>query len=262
MAKVEVTPNGCWQWTGALTDKGYGRLSVGSRTDGTHTSEPAHRWSYKHFKGPIPDRLTIDHTCHNDDPACNADNKCLHRSCVNPDHLEATTIAVNILRGKGAAAKNKRRDSCRRGHPLSGENLRLSPGHRRCRECARIKQRERNRTETRKASNRRYASTEKARQSKVAYREKNREKSCEYQASYYAEHREEIEAKRRPYRESEVVRERNRAYQAEYYAANREKVAERGRAYREANKAKRSEQARLRYLRKKAARAAGTPNDA
>lgn len=47
----------------------------------------AHRASYLVFRGALRGSLQIDHLC------CN-------KSCVNPDHLEQVTVAVNIQRGR------------------------------------------------------------------------------------------------------------------------------------------------------------------
>ena len=75
-----ASPDGCWLWTGAKHNAGYGQL----RVDGK--SLYAHRLVYEWEIGPIPDGYTIDHIC------CN-------HSCVNPAHLEAVTITENLQRG-------------------------------------------------------------------------------------------------------------------------------------------------------------------
>lgn len=99
-------PNsGCWIWLGATMSehRPYGRLVVGSRSDGTRRTTSAHRLSFETFKGPIPNDMEICHSC--DMP-----------SCVNPDHLFLGTRQDNvddrerkgrnspppILRGNGA----------------------------------------------------------------------------------------------------------------------------------------------------------------
>lgn len=75
---VEV--DGCWLWTGSRRG-GYGRAKLAGIG-----SIDAHRLSYEHHVGPIPDGLVIDHLCRN-------------RSCINPAHLEPVTTKENIRRG-------------------------------------------------------------------------------------------------------------------------------------------------------------------
>lgn len=82
----------CWPWTGGTYTIGYGEFNI----DGI--SVYAHRYSYELNIGPIPDGLTIDHTCHNMDYSCPG-GKCAHRLCVNPAHLEAVTTGENVRRG-------------------------------------------------------------------------------------------------------------------------------------------------------------------
>ena len=118
---VEKT-EGCWNWKGH-TLYGYGRMSTGSRTDGTRSAIQAHRFSYEIHKGPIPDGYQLDHLCGN-------------RRCVNPEHLEAVPPKVNTLRGSGITAQNARKTHCPHGHEYTPENtLVWSDGHRRCRRC-------------------------------------------------------------------------------------------------------------------------------
>lgn len=108
-AKVVVVES-CWEWVGA-TSNGYGQM----KADGKAKS--AHRLSYEHHVGPIPDGLTLDHLCRN-------------KRCVNPSHLEAVTHHENVLRGESGSAVNARKTHCPAGHPYAGES-----GKRRCRAC-------------------------------------------------------------------------------------------------------------------------------
>lgn len=119
MDKIEIQPNGCWQWTGN-TGRGYGRISANGRP------QQAHRVGYELLVGPIPEGLTLDHLCRN-------------RGCVNPAHVEPVTHRENVLRGEGVAANRARQTHCKRGHPFNDENTCLCAGKRYCRPCQRLR---------------------------------------------------------------------------------------------------------------------------
>ena len=128
LARVEITDS-CWLWTGA-TAHGYGRIGIGG-----HGTASTHRVAYELLVGPIPPGLVLDHVCHNDDALCPG-GECIHRRCVNPDHLEVVTQKVNTSRsgrvGRWAPAR------CRHGHEFTPENTRVrANGSRACRWCGR-----------------------------------------------------------------------------------------------------------------------------
>ena len=106
--------DGCWIWTGAKNTQGYGNFKF----DG-HVGK-AHRYSYQLHRGAIPEGSTLDHLCR-------------VRACVNPNHLEAVSLAINCSRRPARVV-------CLRGHELTPENTAIYGGKRICRQCVRITQ--------------------------------------------------------------------------------------------------------------------------
>jgi hypothetical protein len=70
----------CWIWTGTTNTFGYGLVKSAGVT------RMAHRAKYEMTHGPVDPELHMDHLCR------------VH-PCINPDHLEPVTPAVNTRRG-------------------------------------------------------------------------------------------------------------------------------------------------------------------
>lgn len=119
---VKVNADGCWLWTGLLSDKGYSQFYAGGR----NTS--GYRWAYLNLKGPISAGLELDHLCR------------VH-ACVNPDHLEPVTGQENVIRGWKARG---RPTHCKYGHPFNTTNTYVVPtsGRHQCRICRKERNRQ------------------------------------------------------------------------------------------------------------------------
>jgi hypothetical protein len=99
---VTIVPTGCHLWTGMLNREGYAQFSVNNYT------QPAHRWIWKRDRGPIPKGLMTDHLCHTRDRTCRGGPSCIHRRCVNLDHLELVTATENRRRSHQWMDGNRR----------------------------------------------------------------------------------------------------------------------------------------------------------
>jgi hypothetical protein len=152
--KILIDPSGCWLWQGAIST-GYGHMR------NRNGSNLVHRIVYELLVGPIPSHLEIDHLCR-------------VRRCCNPKHLEPVTRSINCQRGITPRIGNyyrgprpeRQRAFCEKGHPLSDDNLYISPkGARGCMACRREvmrRRRERHPDEWRKWESSRLWSTQRA----------------------------------------------------------------------------------------------------
>jgi len=105
----------CWEWAGARTTAGYGRVTI----DGVD--------GYVHrFVMDAPAGMVVDHLCRNP-------------SCYNPRHLEVVTDYENRKRGRSKAAVAMRTNCCCNGHEFTEENTYIKPnGMRNCKTCRRL----------------------------------------------------------------------------------------------------------------------------
>lgn len=111
---VMIPIAGCWIFTGAVNDFGYGIIGLGARGAG---NDRAHRITYRHFCGEIPDGMFVCHRC--DQPAC-----------CNPHHLFLGTAKDNtrdcMQKGRASAPPENRHivGEVHYGHVLTEEIVR------------------------------------------------------------------------------------------------------------------------------------------
>ena len=116
--------SGCWLWLGATSNE---RAQIWY--DGG--SKRVARVVYELLNGPIPDGLSICHTCD-------------VKLCVSPYHLYAGTAKDNradlFSRGDPEKVYNQKSYNaslthCKRGHSLENAYINPTTGSRQCREC-------------------------------------------------------------------------------------------------------------------------------
>lgn len=113
-AKVIVSEDDCWGWTGTTSKFGYGLLYTNGRQEFAHRVS----WSIQH--GPVPTGLNVLHHC--DNPPCS-----------RPDHLFVGDDRANMLdrdmKGRHGTAKLKPADiRSIRARRQTGERLRTIAG--------------------------------------------------------------------------------------------------------------------------------------
>lgn len=109
--------SGCWIWQQSIDDRGYGKTSWKGSTG------PAHRLSYRIFKGDVEIGKEIHHECKN-------------RACINPEHLTCLTPGEH----KAVESALRHVEFCTNGHEMIASNVYRYPGTDKlsCRECKRI----------------------------------------------------------------------------------------------------------------------------
>ena len=75
MSVSTANEGGCWEWTGQISNCGYGRLKIRDEHGDLCVRSALHT-SYEAFIGPVGKGLLVMQTCRN-------------RLCINPEHLEA-----------------------------------------------------------------------------------------------------------------------------------------------------------------------------
>ena len=112
----------CWLWTGGNNER-YGVFFAGG--DRTRGKVLAHKWSFEHHFGPVPEGLEVNHRCE-------------VTLCVRPDHLEELTPRDNVRYGTSHTANKARQTHCVNNHEFTPENTYIrSNGTRACKACRR-----------------------------------------------------------------------------------------------------------------------------
>ena len=94
LRRLKPGPNGCLEWQGSTTWKGYGHIGRGAPDKGLIST---HRAMWEIVFGPIPEGLCVLHTC--DNPPC-----------CEPTHLWLGTHIDNLADrvAKGRSAQGER----------------------------------------------------------------------------------------------------------------------------------------------------------
>jgi hypothetical protein len=126
----------CVLWMGRYDHDGYGRITV--MKNGKASPQLAHRIAWTLAGRGLVTGMTLDHLCHTNNPSCTGGRECLHRRCVNVNHLEQVTPRTNNARRWLGWRTMFGEGNCSHGHPLSDAVLmkRRNSIYAPCTECA------------------------------------------------------------------------------------------------------------------------------
>lgn len=122
----EENPDACWVWTAAKNSQGYGHCTM------NRLPVLAHRAAFMDAGGTLTEEKPL------------VLHRCNFTSCCNPNHLYAGDRFDNVRDSMRAGTYRHPyfgKTHCKRGHPLSGDNLSracLAKGERVCLACQRI----------------------------------------------------------------------------------------------------------------------------
>jgi DNA-binding transcriptional regulator YiaG len=119
---VRGGPDECWVWRGAPDRKGYGRIEQRGQPMGAHRLALVLHLGRDLGPGKVPNHM------------------CGNPPCVNPAHLQESTVRENLLHGNTIQSENLAKTHCPQGHELTEANCTPSGwarGRRRCRTCLR-----------------------------------------------------------------------------------------------------------------------------
>lgn len=154
-AQTKRLPNGCLEWTGAVSKDGYAVLRMGKK------KHPVLRvaW-FLHYGEWPPAHMKCDHNCHRPGE-CDLGNLCRHRRCAEWSHANLVTHKENCSPERSNASRVMRENNpvrnrarfaaqthCKRGHERTPENVYITKqGWKSCRVCSLIDKRARRKRE-------------------------------------------------------------------------------------------------------------------
>lgn len=103
-ARAAETESGCWPWPSCDSRGHAWAVEVAG------VAVPTHVAVWMTMNGPLPDEMTLAHTCHIAGVSC--PGECVHRRCVNPDHQDVVTTLERRSRSRLTARKKIRPDAC------------------------------------------------------------------------------------------------------------------------------------------------------
>lgn len=135
----------CWLWDGGRDASGYGIFYYHDEQGKTRKTR-AHRWLLGHLRGRHLTRVVVgeEDGCH----------RCDNPPCCNPAHLYVGTRKQNLADAvERARLWQLKRAACPQGHPLDGVKKQRGSMRRYCKSCSSTTQRQRRTVERKTCKN-------------------------------------------------------------------------------------------------------------